>query len=200
MSPIVEAPIRSVMVSCSGLRCRSQNSEWSGPAGASHQVGLPHTFELAFVRQQVHNRAGRFRREQTVNGFPQANLALRQRSIRKNRRVEMPARVCSRANRAEERAAVGKRCALGEAHDEGQAPFVAPLRREREPVAYGRKIQRWLPLRESWGLAERRANQVGALGQDDETGSGSPQLLQARLDELGQREHTALTICGLEAE
>src|SRR6266567_6589784 len=141
MSPMVEAPMRSVMVWCSGLRCRSQNPKRPDPAGAPHQVGLAYALELAFIRQQVHDRAGRFSREQTVDGFTQANIALRQRAIRKNRRVEMPARVCSRANRAEECAAVGKRFALSKTHDEGKAAFVAPFRCEREPVAAGRKIQ-----------------------------------------------------------
>src|SRR5437762_1551743 len=142
MSPMVEAPMRSVMVWCSGLRCWSQNPERPDPAGAPHQVGLAYALELAFIRQQVHDRAGRFSREQTADGSPKAYIALRQRAIRKNRRVEMPPRVCSGANRAEERAAVGKRFALGKTHDERQAAFVAPFRREREPVAYGGKIQR----------------------------------------------------------
>src|SRR6266404_4703190 len=142
MSPMEEAPIRSVMVWCSGLRCRSQNPKWSDPAGAPHQVSLAHALELAFVCQQVHNRAGGFGREQTVDSFPQVNIALWQRTIRKNSRMEMPARICARPNCAEERGSVGKRFALGEAHDEGQAAFVAPFRREREPVAYGWKSQR----------------------------------------------------------
>src|SRR2546426_5361031 len=55
----------------------SQNPERPDPAGASHQIGLANALELAFIRQQVHDCAGRFSREQAGDGFPQANIALR---------------------------------------------------------------------------------------------------------------------------
>src|SRR6266446_1282152 len=53
---------------------------------------------------------------------------------------------------------------------------------------------------ESWGLADRCANQVGALGQDDEAGSRSLHILQRRLDEICERDHTALGCGCLKAE
>jgi len=53
---------------------------------------------------------------------------------------------------------------------------------------------------QDWGLAKRRANQVDAFGQDDETGSGGSQILQCGFNELGQRDHPALTGRGLEAK
>src|SRR6266705_2352478 len=55
-------------------------------------------------------------------------------------------------------------------------------------------------MSEGWGLTERRANQVRAFGQDYEAGSGSLHILQRRLDEICQRDHTALGGRCLEAE
>src|SRR6266568_6058286 len=55
-------------------------------------------------------------------------------------------------------------------------------------------------MSEGWGLTERRANQVRAFGQDYEAGSGSLHILQRRLDEICQRDHTAFGGCCLKAE
>src|SRR5436309_11124710 len=167
MSPMVEAPINNVMVWCSSLRCAAENPKRPGPTGPAHQFGLADALELALIRQQVHDGPGRFSPEQAGDGFAKADITLRQGPIGEHRRVEMPLRVRARADGSEERAAVGQGLALGESHDEGEVAFVAPFAREREPVPYSGKIPRRLPFREYRGLAERRAHQAGALGEDN---------------------------------
>src|ERR1041385_462398 len=100
MRPIVEAPIKSVILWYS--RLTGEFLKGADPASSAHQLGLADALKFALIGEQMHNSASRFVTEQIGNRFAQINISLWKGSVSKQGCVEMALSSGAWADRTEE--------------------------------------------------------------------------------------------------